>query len=104
MKWQKITLAVMMGALTFTGCTYKTEATPAVMTYDGSKVDYSTIDSMKHAKVCKLVTADEGDVTVTAAAKTANIKYIKHVDVSREFDSFLGIGYGYRNCVTVYGE
>ena len=104
MKWQKITLAVIMGALTFTGCTYKTESTPAVMTYDGSKVDYSTIQSLKHAKVCKFMAEPEGDTTIVAAAKAADVKYIKHVDHSVEFDSFLFWTSGHRNCVTVYGE
>ena len=104
MKWQKITLLSVVAAAMFAGCTYKTESTPAVMSYDGSKVDYTTIDSMKHAKVCKFLDAPEGDVTIVTAAKAAGIKYVKHVDHSVEFDTFLFWDSGHRNCVTVYGE
>lgn len=104
MKHFKILGGIALASLLFTGCTFKTESTPAVMTYDGSNVDYSRIDELKKATVCKYVTAKEGDTTIIAAAKAGGIKKIKHVDTSFVYDTFFGMGYGYRNCVTVYGE
>ena len=87
-----------------TGCTYKAIATPAVMSYDGSAVDYSTIDTMKHAKVCKDITSKDGDTTTIAAAKKAGISKIMHVDNSIERDTFLFWTTGIRQCTTVYGR
>ena len=104
MKLSKIALGTILAASVFTGCTYKVESTPAVMTYDGSKVDYTRIDELKNSKVCIFLADGEGDSTIITAAKQAGIKYIKHVDVSKEHDTFLFWAYGFRNCVTVYGE
>ena len=90
--------------LLLSGCSYKSSATPAVMTYDGSSVDYSTITNMKNAKVCKELSSGDGDVTTIAAAKKARISKIKHVDVSFEYNTFLFFQFGHKRCVTVYGE
>jgi hypothetical protein len=94
----------LIAVLLMTGCSYKATSTPAVMSYDGSNVDYKTIDSMKHAKVCKETTSGDGDTTTIAAAKAAGISKIKHVDTSVEYDTFLFFATGTRLCTTVYGE
>lgn len=87
-----------------TGCAHKIMSTNAIMTYDGSSVDYSKIDSMKHATVCKDTHGSDGDTTIIAAAKAAEISKIKHVDSSYEFKQVLFWPTGQKNCVTVYGE
>jgi len=96
-------LAVAAMVLT-TGCSLKSTVTPAVMTYDGSSVDYTTIGNMKHAKVCQVLADGEGDTTIIAAAKAAGISKIKHVDSSLEHEQFVIFKYGYKICTTVYGE
>ncbi len=87
-----------------TGCSFKSHSTPAVMSYDGSDVDYSTIDTLKHAKVCQKLSDGNGDRTIIAATKKANISKVKHVDTSFEYEQFLFWQYGHKKCVTVYGE
>lgn len=86
------------------GCAHQAISTPAMMTYDGSSVDYTKIDSMKHAKVCKGIYSPDGDTTIIAAAKLAEISKIKHVDTSFEYKQVLFWPTGQKNCVTVYGE
>lgn len=98
-----LTISIASVAI-FSGCAHKIVATPAVMTYDGSSVDYSKVESMKHAKVCKDLGSSDGDTTIIAAAKLANISKVKHVDTSFEFSQFLFSRIGEKNCVTVYGE
>lgn len=87
-----------------TGCAHQAITTNATMTYDGSAVDYSKIDSMKRAKVCKDIHSADGDTTIIAAAKAAEISKIKHVDTSFEYKQVLFWPTGQKNCVTVYGE
>ncbi len=87
-----------------TGCSYKGATTPAVMTYDGSSVDYSKVTSMKSAKVCKAFFGGDGDTTTIAAAKEAGISKIKHVDTSFEYKQFLIFQFDHQTCTTVYGE
>ena len=96
-------LAVATMALT-TGCSLKSSSTPAVMTYDGSKVDYSTVENLKHAKVCEILTDREGDTSIIAAAKKAGISKVVHVDRSVEHKEFLFFQYGHKVCTTVYGK
>ena len=96
--------SVSVMLLGFSGCSHNISSTPAVMTYDGSKVDYSTIRSMKHAKVCHDVTSIDGDTSIITAAEKAGIKTVKHVDTSLESTQFLFWTTGIKNCVTVYGE
>lgn len=86
------------------GCAHKAITTNAIMTYDGSSVDYSKIDSLKHATVCKGIHSPDGDTTIVAAAKAAEISKIKHVDTSFEYKQILFWPTNQRNCVTVYGE
>ncbi len=97
-------LAIGVAVSFLTGCSYKIASTPAVMSYDGSNVDYSQIDSMKHAKVCQYLADGEGDTTIIAAAKKAQISKVKHVDTSFEYEKFLFFTFGQKKCVTVYGE
>ena len=87
-----------------TGCAHQAMTTNAVMAYDGSSVDYSKIDTMKHAKVCKEATSPDGNTTIIAAAKAADISKIKHVDTSFEYKQILFWPTGQKHCVTVYGE
>ena len=87
-----------------TGCAHKIASTNAIMTYDGSSVDYSKINEMKHATVCKDTHGSDGDTTIIAAAKAADISKIKHIDTSYEFKQVLFWPTGQKNCVTVYGE
>lgn len=87
-----------------TGCAHKITATNAMMTYDGSSVDYSKMDAMKHATVCQFVNSADGDTSIIAAAKAAEVSKIKHVDTTFEFKQILFWPTGQRKCVTVYGE
>ena len=86
------------------GCAHKIVSTPATMTYDGSSVDYSKVETMKHATVCKDIGASDGDTTIIAAAKAAGISKVRHVDTSFQYSRFLFFTLDARNCVTVYGE
>ncbi len=104
MKVSKLMVTAALAGLVFTGCTYKVEKTPAVMTYDGTGLDYSKIDELKKSKVCTFLADGEGDNTIVNATKQAGISKVKHVDISSEHDTFLFWNYGYRKCVTVYGE
>ena len=74
------------------------------MTYEGSKIDYSKIDEYKHATVCKSMKDLDGDTTVIAAAKKAQISNIMHVDTSVETSKFLVFIPDMKRCVTVYGQ
>lgn len=98
-----LTISIASVAI-FSGCSHKILSTPAVMTYDGSSVDYKTIDSMKHAKICKDLTSHDGDTSIISAARVAGISKVKHVDMSNEHQSFLFFHFGFQQCVTVYGE
>jgi len=103
---KKISIAALglLSVALLSGCSQRVASTPAVMSYDGSSVDYSTIDQMKVSKVCKELKELSGDTTIVAAAKAANISKIKHVDTSFEYGTFLFWQYGHKTCVTVYGE
>jgi hypothetical protein len=94
----------MVALVGFSGCSYKAFNTPAVMTYDGTSVDYSTIRNMKNAKVCKEITSGDGDITTIAAAEKAGISKIKHVDTTFEYKQFLFWSYDGKRCTIVYGE
>ena len=98
-----LTLSIASVAM-FSGCAHKVLTTPAVMTYDGSSVDYSKVESMKHAKICKDLTSHDGDTSIISAARAAGISKVKHVDMSNEHQSFLFFHFGFQQCVTVYGE
>lgn len=100
----KYSLIGCTAAALMTGCSYKAFKTPAVMSFDGDKVDYTKIDEMKKAKVCQLLTEGDGDSTVILAAKKAGISHIEHVDTSFEYDQFLFWRYNVKSCVVVYGE
>lgn len=104
MKKALLTVFFFVVAIGSTGCAHKIASTPAYMTYDGSSVDYSKIDSMKRATVCKDLTSADGDTTIIAAAKAGEISKIKHVDTTFEFKQILFWPTGQKNCVTVYGE
>ncbi|MDD5157630.1 TRL domain-containing protein [Sulfurimonas sp.] len=101
---KSLLIVTVASILFFSGCSNRIANTPAVMSYDGSSVDYSKIDQMKVSKVCKYVTDASGDTTIVAAAKAAGISKIKHVDNSYEYSTFLFWSSGHKNCVTVYGE
>ncbi len=103
---KKISLGVISFALItgFTGCAHKMLQTPAVMTYDGSSLDYSKIDQLKVSKVCYTWGDDDKDTSVIRAAKQGGISKIKHVDTSVEYKKFLWFEYDQRSCTTVYGE
>ena len=94
----------ILGMITMSGCANRVASTPATMSYDGSSVDYSTIDTLKNAKVCKKLTDASGDTTIITAAKKAGISKIVHVDTSFESTSFLMFTFGAKSCVTVYGN
>ena len=100
----KVSVLSLTAMLLVTGCSYKATSTPAVMSYDGSNVDYSKVESMKHAKVCKYLTSGDGDTTVISAAKKAGISKIKHVDTSFEYKQFLFFPFSAKRCSIVYGE
>jgi hypothetical protein len=103
-------IKIMLAAAAFgaivgiSGCAHKIVSTPATMTYDGSSVDYSKVESMKHASVCKYDDSADGDTTIIAAARAAGVSKVKHVDNSFEYSRFLWFLIGQRHCVTVYGE
>ena len=101
LKYSAVLITVM---LLTTGCSYKSQSTPAVMTFDGTNVDYSKVTYLKNAKVCEYFADGEGDTTIIAAAKKAKVSKVKHVDISIEHETFLFFEYGHRRCVTVYGE
>lgn len=90
--------------LMVSGCSHKMASTPAVMTYDGSNVDYSKIGEMKMSKLCSGLADADKDTTIIAAAKQAGISKIKHVDTSYEYSTFLFWTVSPKNCITVYGE
>ena len=100
----KYSLLGLVSTLLITGCSYKNIGTPAVMSYDGSNVDYSKIDTLKKGEACKNLTDLDGDDSVITAAKQAGISKIKHVDNSFKQKQFLFFYYDKQNCVTVYGE
>ena len=100
----KFSVVGITTTMLITGCSYKIAQTPAVMTYDGSNVDYSKISELKTGKICKFISSAEGDTTIIAAAKEANISHIKHIDKSYEYSTFLGFNYAQKECVTVYGN
>lgn len=100
---KKTSLSVLF-VLLATGCAHKITSTPAIMTYDGSSVDYSKIDTLKTATVCKNLHSSDGDTTIVAAAKAGEISKIKHVDISYTFNQFLFWPSSQKNCITVYGE
>jgi hypothetical protein len=104
MKKTLFTVFFFVLALGATGCAHKITSTPAYMTYDGSNVDYSKIDTMKRATVCKGLHSSDGNTSIIAAAKAGEISKIKHVDISFEFKQFLFWPTSQFNCVTVYGE
>lgn len=90
--------------LTMTGCAHKMLSTPATMSYDGSSVDYSKIDSMKHAKVCQDLKSEDSDTSIITATKIAHISKVKHIESSFEYKKFLWFLTSTKKCVTVYGE
>ena len=100
----KYSLLGLGSTLLVTGCSYKNISTPAVMSYDGSNVDYSTIDTLKKSELCKKLTDGDGDDSVITAAKKAGISKIKHVDTDYTHKQFLFWTYDQKVCVTVYGE
>lgn len=104
MKKIALLTASVVSVVMFTGCAHKVIGTPAVMTYDGSSVNYSTVESMKHAKICKDMASPDGDTSIITAAKTAGVSKVIHVDVSNEHKSFLIWDFGFQQCITVYGE
>jgi len=104
MKKSLLSVVILGLVIGTTGCAHNIVTTPAMMTYDGSSVDYSKIDTMKHATVCKDVHGSDGDTTIIAAAKAAEISKIKHIDTSYEFKQVLFWPTKQKNCVTVYGE
>ena len=104
MKKLRLTIFCLGLLIGSTGCAHKIASTTAIMTYDGSSVDYSKNDEMKHATVCKDTHGSDGDTTIIAAAKAAEISKIKHVDNSYEFKQILFWPISQKNCVTVYGE
>lgn len=103
---KKISIVAMsaLSLILLSGCSNRIASTPAVMSYNGSDVDYSKIDSMKVSKICKELSANSGDTTIVVAAKAGNISKIKHVDTSFEYTTFLFWTTGHKQCVTVYGE
>ena len=103
---KKSLLAVLFLGLAVgsTGCAHKIASTSAMMTYDGSSVDYSKIDTLKKGTVCKDLHGSDGDTTIVAAAKAAEISKIKHVDTSYVYEQVLFWPTKQKSCVTVYGE
>ena len=100
----KYSLLGLGSALLVTGCSYKNISTPVVMSYDGSNVDYSKIDTLKKSEVCKKLADANGNDSVITAAKKAGISKIKHVDTAYTQKQFLFWTYDREVCVTVYGE
>lgn len=100
-----VTLALVCLGLLFAGCTTRHYGTPAMMSYDGSALDYSKIDQMKSGRACSNEKDANGHYasTTTQAAKNGGIRFIKHVDTSTEITRSL-FSTTMKTCVTVYGE
>ena len=95
--WTVLTIGFALGA---SGCAHEIKGTPIVMTFDASKVDFSKIDSMKHGVVCHELDDKDGDLSLIAAAKAADISKIMYVETSYQQNK----GHGKASCLTVYGE
>lgn len=102
MKSSKKIIIAVITLLMMSGCAIKTSRT--IVEFDGSKVDYSKLDSMKSGKACSsriLGIPTSLDSSVATAAKAGGIAKVAHVD--QEFNRGV-LGITSENCTVVYGK
>ena len=93
-----LTIGLLLGA---TGCAHETKGTPIVMAFNASAIDFSKLESMKQATICRDLRQQDGDLSILRAAKVAGVKHVVYVDTSLKTNSASGQA---ESCLTVYGE
>ncbi|RLA06269.1 MAG: hypothetical protein DRQ51_09820 [Gammaproteobacteria bacterium] len=80
--------------------------TPAVMTYDGSNVDYSKLHTLKKSTSCKNAGEADGNLTISSLTKKAKISKVIHIDTFNTYniDNFNGKVTQKKECITIYGK
>lgn len=99
-----VSLAACLAVL-ITGCASEKKMTPIVMSFDVSAVDFSKLESMKHATICDSHRSHNGDLTLISAAKAAGIKRMIYAEQLHKMTRDpLGAPIDGADCLTVYGE
>ncbi len=95
-------LPILIITVFASGCAMTTSRT--VVEFDGSKTDYTKLDSMKTGKACMsrfMGIPTSLDASIVSAAKNGGISKIVHVD--EIFDRGI-LGIVTENCTVVYGK